>query len=402
MLNIKNLFPWFKHNENIIYLDSAATSLKPQVVVDAINYYITCQSTNPHNSDSMFTHKAHGVLSECRSANAKLINADSDEIIFTSGATEALNLIANGISNLINKDDEIVLTYYEHGSNLLPWYKIRDERKAKIIFAQNDKFGLNANDFIKCLSKKTKVVSFIGCSNVLGNIFPIQQIVKAIRKYNPDIMICVDIAQMIPHTKCDVKLWDVDFCAYSGHKIFANTGVGVAYIRKSLQSKLHAFKLGGGMNASLSPDEFTYASDTDKFEGGTPNVSGIYSLLSAIKFLNEIGYDKIHDHEQEIFNLLYDGLKDCKHIKVYNWEAKSSILAFNLNGVYSQDLSSYLGKQNIVVRSGLSCAKLLNHIIHENGLVRASFYVYNTKEDVIQFIEIIKNLTKEKVLNELI
>lgn len=402
MLNIKKFFPWFKHNQNIIYLDSAATSLKPQTVVNAINYYITYQSTNPHNSDSMFTHKAHGVLNECRIENAKLINANADEIIFTSGATEALNLIADGISSLINKDDEIVLTYYEHGSNLLPWYKIRDERKAKIIFAESNKLGLCADDFVKCLSGKTKIVSFIGCSNVLGNIFPIQQITKAIREYNPNIMICVDIAQMIPHTKCDVKLWDIDFCAYSGHKIFVNTGIGVAYIRKPLQSKLHALKLGGGMNASLSTDEFTYASDTDKFEGGTPNVSGIYSLLSAVKFLNEIGYDKIHAHELEIFNLLYEELKDCKHIKVYNWEAKSSILAFNLNGVYSQDLASYLGKKNIIVRSGLSCAKLLNHIIHENGLVRASFYVYNTKEDVIQFIDVIKNLTKEKVLNELI
>lgn len=402
MLNIKNLFPWFENNKNMIYLDSAATSLKPQTVIDAINYYVTYQSTNPHNNDSLFTHQAHGILNECRLEAAKLINANANEIIFTSGATEALNLIANGISSLINKDDEIILTYYEHGSNLLPWYKIRDDKQAKIIFAQSDEFGLTAKNFVDKLTQRTKVVSFIGCSNVLGNFMPIQAIVKAVREYNPDIMICVDIAQMIPHTKCDVKLWDIDFCAYSGHKIFANTGIGIAYLRKPFQSKLHPLKLGGGMNASLSIDDFTYADETDKYEGGTPNVSGIYSLLSGIKFLNQIGYEKIKDHEQEIFNLLYNGLKDCENIKVYNWSAKSSILAFNLNGVYSQDLASYLGKHNIIVRSGLSCAKLLNHIIHDNGLVRASFYVYNTKEDVLQFINILKNLTKEKVLNELI
>ncbi|MGL4951643.1 MAG: aminotransferase class V-fold PLP-dependent enzyme [Mycoplasma sp.] len=401
MLNLKKDFPWISKNPDVVYCDTAATSLKPNIVINAINDYLINQSTNPHNTDSNFTYRAHDIMDKCREANAKLINCDPNEIIFTSGATEALNLIANALSDSIVEGDEIVLTHYEHASNLLPWFKIRDDKKAIIKYATSDKFGLEAVDFKKVLTEKTKIVSFIGTSNLLGNTMPIEEIIKTIREFNPKIYICLDVAQMIPHTKCDVRKWGVDFLAYSGHKIFSNSGIGVAYIKHNHQ-ELRPLKFGGAMNTILKTDNFIYAKDNEKFEGGTPNISGIYSLYYAIQYLEEIGYKNIEKHESEIFNILYSELKDCKHINVYNWESKSAILTFNVEGVFSQDTANYFGKHGIIVRSGLSCAKLLNNVMHSDSVVRASFYIYSSKEDVLKFTNLLKSATKEKILNELI
>ncbi|MGL4950675.1 MAG: aminotransferase class V-fold PLP-dependent enzyme [Mycoplasma sp.] len=402
MLNIKKDFPWFDKNPNTIYCDTAATSLKPKMVVDGICEYITNQSTNPHNIDSNFAFKAHKMMDDCRVEVSQLINCKPNEIIFTSGATEALNLIANGLSDLIHAGDEIVLTHYEHASNLLPWFKIKEDKKAIIKYATSDIFGLTANDFVKQLTNKTKVVSFIGTSNLLGNNLPVEEIIKAIRSFNPKIYICVDVAQMIPHVKCDVTKWDVDFIAFSGHKIFSDSGVGVAFIKHIHQQLIRPIRFGGGMNTILKTDGFVYSKDNEKFEGGTPNISGIYSLYYAIKYFNQIGYENIHKHEMEIYELLHSELKNLDHIEVYNWEAKSAILTFNVKNTFSQDVANYFGKKDIIVRSGLSCAKILNNVICTDSVVRASFYVYTTKEDIMKFIEVLKSATRENILNELI
>lgn len=402
MLNIKKDFPWFKKNSEIIYLDSAATTLKPQVVVDAINDYVINQSTNSHNTDSSFTYQAHEIVQQSRNISAKLIEADPEEIIFTSGATESLNLIAHALQDIVQANDEIVLTYFEHGSNLLPWYRLSEEKHAKIIFAQHHGLTLLPEDFVKCLTPKTKIVSFIGCSNVLGNCLPIKEITKAIKQYNPKIFVCVDLAQMVPHHACHVHTWGVDFAAYSGHKIFADTGIGICYIKARHQAILKPLKYGGGMNTLLNTKEFSFADGVAKFEGGTPNISGIYSILKASEFLMGIGYLAISEHQKETYALLLQGLKDCPHLEIYNWEAHSGILAFNVKGVFSQDTASYLGKHNFIVRSGLSCAKLVNNVIDQELVVRASFYVYNTKADVEQFIECLRSITKEKIFHELV
>lgn len=402
MLNIKKDFPWIAQNKEWIYLDTGATSLKPQAVIDAINHYLITQSTNPHNHDSTFTHLAFDVMKECRISSARLINCLPEEIIFTSGATESLNLVSQSIAHKLIQDDEIILTHYEHSSNLLPWYNLAKQKNLKIKFAQNDQFNLSATDFTKLLSPKTKVVSFIGVSNVLGTALPIKEIVKAVKAYNPKIFVCVDLAQMVPHHQCDIAGWGVDFAVYSGHKIFADTGIGVAFIKKSLQPEILPLRFGGGMNTKIQTDEFIYAQGFEKFEGGTPNISGIYSLLAATNYLLSIGYEKIQAHENEIYELLYENLKDDANIEVYNWQAHSPILAFNIKGVYCQDTASFFGKHHFIVRSGLSCAKLLNNIIHVDGLVRASFYIYNDKDDVLNFIKFIKTLNKEKILHELI
>lgn len=402
MLNLKKDYKWFSKNKDIVYADSGATSLKPTVVAEAMDTYMNDQSTNPHNSDSSFAFQAHNVINECRELQADLLNCDVNEIIFTSGATESLNLFATALFDKLNDGDEIVLTHFEHASNLLPWFHLTEAKKINIKYAVGSGLNLTAEDFVKQLTPHTKVVSFTGISNVLGNTLPVKEICDAIRKYNPNIFICLDLAQYIPHKKPDVKLWDCDFAAYSGHKMLSAPGIGVAYMKSKWIDELKPYKYGGGMNAGIRTDSYTFMASYQKFEGGTPNTAGIYSLLAATKYLNEIGYPAIEQHEHEIYEMLYEGLKDCEHLVVHNWDAKSAVLAFNIKGVHSQDLASYLGKHNIIVRSGLSCAKLLDHVVCSPAVVRASFYIYNTKEDIKKFIDVLKETTKEKVLNELI
>ncbi len=266
MLNIKKDFKWFEKNKDLIYADSGATALKPIVVTEAMDKYMNEQSTNPHNNDSKFAYQAHDVISECRKLQAELLNCETNEVIFTSGATESLNLFAVGLRDKIKEGDEIVLTHFEHASNLLPWFNLANDKKANIKYVQEQGLNITADDFVKQLSSKTKIVSFIGTSNVLGITLPIKEICDVIRKYNKDIFICVDLAQYIPHKKPDVKAWDCDFAAYSGHKMFSAPGVGVAFMKTKWMNELKPLRYGGGMNSIIKEDEYTFMKSYEKFE----------------------------------------------------------------------------------------------------------------------------------------
>ena len=399
---IREKIDWFKKNEGLIYADSAATSLKPTNVTNAISKYYNEQSTNPHNSDSMFTNDALIKMQECRKLCGSLINASEDEIIFTSGATESLNLIAQSISFRLKKDDEIILTKFEHASNLLPWYYLRDKIGVKLVFAEIKNLKPTSKDFLDKITDKTKIISFTGMSNLIGLTFDVEEIANKIKNKYPKILLCVDIAQMIAHKKCDVKKWNVDFAAFSAHKIFGPTGIGVAYIKKELQFEINPIRFGGGMNFEINKDNFCYIDGVAKFEGGTPHVAGMYGWIEALKFINEIGYDFIEKYEKEIYEQLINGLNNNENIEIYNKECNSTILAFNVKGIFCQDLAAYLGKKGIIVRSGLSCAKLMDEVLETKGLVRASFYVYNSLEEIKRFIDILNNISKKDVLNELI
>lgn len=403
MINdIKKDFEWFKNNPTKIYADTGATSLKPKCVINQVNNYYNYQSTNPHNNDSQFAYQAHHIMDECRENVANLISCSSNEIIFTSGATESLNLFAVAIEDEINEGDEIVLTMFEHASNLLPWFNLAEKKKAKVKYIENNGINITSEDFKKVLSPKTKIVSFTGTSNVLGNALPVKEIISSIKQYNDDIYVCLDAAQMIPHHQVNVKEFKPDFVAFSGHKMFGPTGIGVAFMKHGLMKKLKPLRYGGGMNGVIKEHDFTFMKDYEKFEGGTPNIAGIYGLNQAVLYLQSIGYKKIQEHENEIYTLLKQGLSNNENIIVYNWDAKSSVLAFNVKGVHSQDVANYLGRKGIIVRSGLSCAKLLDHVICQPGVVRASFYIYNDQEDIKKFITELNQITKEKILNELI
>lgn len=402
-MNYKKDFVWFTNNPDKCYLDSAATALKPKTVTDSILKYYDLQSTNSHSADSLFAHQTHVEISKTRQKLAELINCDYEEILFSSGATESLNLVAQSIRHEIKTGDEIVLTKLEHGSNLLPWYRLRDELGAKIIFTDTPTDSLTPEMFVQKLTPNTRVVSFTGASNLLGTLYDVQAIIDAIKQYNPNIYVCVDCAQRLGHRPCDMKKWNVDFAAFSGHKMYGPTGIGATFIKKELQAKITPLRFGGGMNFNITDNDFSYMESVDKFEGGTPHIAGIYGWGAAIDYINSIGYEKIIKHELEIRNYLNQNFKDIENIIVYNKTSNSATIVFNYKGIFPQDLASFLGTKNIIVRGGLSCAKLLNQIIDAPvGVVRASFGLYNTIEDAKLLVETLKKFRKEDILNEII
>lgn len=402
--DFKDDFSWFKNNSDKVFFDSAAGSLKPDCVIDVIKKYYLFQSTNPHNDDSLFTHEAKKVMNECRNNVASLLNCSNDEIIFTSGATESLMLVAQAIKHLLKKDDEIILSKIEHASNLLPWYELRDEIGIKIRFVKEKGLDIDYDDLKNILNPKTKIVSITGGSNLTGLIIDIDKIAKIIKEYNKDILLCIDAAQRIVHKECDVKKWDADFLAFSGNKLFGPTGIGVCYVKKQLQNIINPLRYGGGMNSTISENDFCYIDGVEKFEGGTPNVAGIYGLNEAIKYVKKIGYQEIKKIELENWNYFkqkYNELQ-IKDLVWMNQEYISSTFIINFKGVFPQDLAHYLGNNNIIVRSGLSCAKLMKELIDEVGVVRVSTSIYNTKEDIDKLFEVLKRFKKEDVLNGII
>ena len=402
--NFKNDFSWFKNNKNLIFFDSAAGTLKPDCVVDVINHYYYTQSTNPHNDDSLFTHNAKEIMDECRENAAKLINCDANEIIFTSGATESLMLIAQSLKHLLKKDDEIILSKIEHASNLLPWYELRDEIGIKIKFVKEKNMNVDYDDLKNILSEKTRIVSITGGSNLTGYSVDIEKISQIIKSYNKNIFLSVDAAQRIVHSKCNVKEWDVDFLAFSGNKMFGPTGIGVCFVKKEWQNIINPLKYGGGMNSSITVNDFCYIDGVEKFEAGTPNVAGIYGLNQAIKYVLNIGYETIKNIEHQNWNYFKELFNkyNIPNLIWINNHQESSTFIINIKNVFSQDLAHYLGNNNIIVRSGLSCAKLMKDVINDVGVVRISTSIYTTKQDIEKLFEVLNKFKKEDVLHGII
>ncbi len=382
MLDLKKQFPWFSNNPDYVYMDSGATTLKPKCVIDSIVNYYEKWGTNPHNTDSSFTNHAHNLVENTRIKLANLINAKKDEIIFNSGATEGLNMIANSICEDLIPGDEIILTYGEHASNILPWMQ-NAQKKGLIIKYVGDKNRLpTPNDYYSILSPRTRVVSFASGFNLTGDRLDETQISNIVKKYNENIFVVVDATQSIQHRKIDVKLSNIDYLVSSAHKMFGPTGVGMVYIKESLISQTLPIRYGGGMNFSIDLQSYQLMEGYMKFEGGTQNVAGIIGWGAAIDLLNNIGYPNIRSHEIELSNYAHKLLSTIPNIIIYNEGNDSPTIAFNYKDVFCQDLASYLGKKNIIVRSGLSCAKLFCNIIDTKALIRCSLYIYNTKEDI--------------------
>lgn len=400
---IRKDFPWFSNNKCWCYFDSGATSLKPKFVLDKEREYYEKFGCNPHNNDSLLAYKSHQLIKESREAVAKLLNCDSQEVIFTSGATESLNLVANGLSKYIKKNDEILLTYIEHTSNMLPWFNLSKKNQSKIVFVGKNKIP-NEKDILSALTKNTKVVAFCDVSNILGCYIDSNALAKKIKQYNKNIIVVVDATQSIPYIKHNLKNSDVDFLVFSGHKMLAPTGIGVCYMKKHWINKIDPLKFGGGMNSIVDPNKktFTYADGVDKFEGGTPNVGGIYALGAAIKYLNKIGWDNIQKYEKELKEYFNKKVHVIKNFQYYNADYKLGLVYFNIKGISAQDLANYLGSKKIIVRSGLSCAKAANMSINVNSAVRVSMYIYNSRKEIDHLIKILKDLKKGDVLNNVI
>ena len=389
-------------NTNYIYLDNGATTWKPKQVLDSIKKYYTSYTANAHRGDYDLSLRVDKEYENTREVVGKFINANrKEEVVFTSGCTDSLNIIAEGyFRNHLTKDDEIIITYSEHASNILPWFRLQNEIGVKVIYCPlNDNHEVTIDNLKNVINNKTKVISLAHITNVIGDVRPIKEICKL--AHEKGIKVVVDGAQSIPHIKTDVQDLDCDFLAFSAHKMIGPTGVGVLYGKYDLLNEIKPINLGGGMNEDFATPETTSLKPIPtRLEAGTPNIEGVIGLKTAIEYLMSIGMEKIHQHELELKELLVKKLKEIPHITIYNANNNSGIVAFNVDGIFAQDVAVYLNKHKICVRAGNHCAKILKNEIKVSNTVRVSLYLYNTKEEILELVELL--ISKNKILNEML
>ncbi len=387
-------------NQNIIYLDNGATSLKPKVISQSISDYYNNYSANAHRGDYDLSLKVDSKYEETRKLVKDFINAKTTkEIIFTSGATDSLNKIIFGFfKNYLKTNDEVLLTKSEHASNILPWFELADELNIKINYIPLENLEVTLDNVKRSITPNTKVISIAHITNVVGDIRPIKEIISY--AHSKGILVVVDGAQSVAHMQVDVQKLDIDFLAFSAHKMLGPTGVGVLYGKEELLNNMHPIIFGGGMNASFQFDGTRIYNDTPTcFEAGTPNIAGVIGLGEAIKYLNNIGMDKITNYEQNLKKYAISKLKTINDIIIYNENSQSGIITFNIKDIFAQDLAIYLNKYNICIRAGNHCAKILNEDLGIKNTCRISLYFYNTKEEIDYLVKVLSNPNiKEEII----
>jgi len=380
-------------NNNIIYFDNGATTFKPKCVIESITSYYENYSANAHRGDYDISLKVDDNYEGVRKKVKNFINATlSDEIIFTSGTTQSMNMIVNGFfKNVLNEGDEVIISKSEHASNILPWFNLMNEKGIKIKYAPLDsEKNLDIDGLEKIITPKTKVISLAHITNVVGDIRDISKISKLAHEHN--CYMIVDAAQSIAHQKIDVQEMDVDFLAFSGHKMYGPTGIGVLYGKSALLEQMIPQNFGGGMNLSFTSDgKMNLKELPSKLEGGTPNIAGVIGLGSAIDYINNIGLDKISEYEENLKDYLLERLAEVPNVIVYNKHLHGHTVAFNIKDVFSQDTAIYLNKYHICVRAGNHCAKILQDEFGINNTCRISLSFYNTKEEIDLLINVLKN-----------
>ena len=384
----KEDFPILLNNKNLVYLDSSATSLKPKQVIDEINNYYNFYTANLHRGDYDNAITVNKKVEETRVLVKEFLNAkEENEIIFTSGTTESLNMIVFSFMKYnLKENDEVLLTKTEHASNVLPWLVLEREIGIKVKYIPlKENLTIDYEKLEEIINDNTKVISIAHITNTVGDIREINKIRDIIN--NKNIYFVVDGAQSAGHIKVDVEESNIDFYVFSGHKMYADTGVGVLYAKKELLEKMKPFKYGGGMNDTYTIEEYSLKQVPYKFDAGTVNISGILSLKAAVEYINNIGIDNITNYISNLSNFLYENLKNVKNIKIYNDNFHTGIMIFNIDKVFSQDLSVFLNKYNICVRSGNHCSKLLKDFILTSNTCRVSLNIYNTKEDILKLVE---------------
>lgn len=387
--NFKKDFPIFE-NKDIAYLDSGATTQKPTSVLEAIEKFYKNENANPHRGAYGLSIEATEIYENTRDKIAKFINAKHrEEIIFSKNASESLNLIAYsyGLDNL-KKDDEIVLSIMEHHSNLVPWQMVAKKTESKLNYMYiNDNFEISDEEIETKITDKTKIVGITHVSNVLGTINNIEKIIKYAHKKGA--IVVVDGSQSISHMEIDVQKLDADFFVFSGHKMLAPLGIGILYGKKEILNKMNPFLMGGDMIEYVYEQETTFAPLPNKFEAGTQNVEGVIGLGAAIDYIKNIGYNKIQEIEKEVTSYARQELSKLEYLTLYltpNEEKHSSVISFNIKGVHPHDVASILDSENVCVRSGNHCAQPLLRSMGIDSTCRASFYIYNTKEDVDKLV----------------
>ncbi len=390
MNNIKKDFPLLE-NENITYLDSGATTQKPIQVIKAVEEFYQKYNANPHRGAYSLSVEATEQYENTRTKIAKFINAKHrEEIIFSKNATESLNLIAYsyGLDNL-KKDDEVVISIMEHHSNLVPWQKMTKQTGSKLNYMYiNENYEITDEEIESKITDKTKIVGITHVSNVLGTINNVKKIIKYAHKKGA--VVIVDASQSIPHMKIDVQDLDADFLVFSGHKMLAPLGIGVLYGKREILNKMTPFLMGGDMIEYVYEQDTTFAPLPNKFEAGTQNVEGVIGLGAAIDYIENLGYDKIQEIEHEVISYARQELSKLDYLTLYttpNEENHSSVISFNIKGVHPHDVASILDSEGVCVRSGNHCAQPLMRFLGIDSTCRASFYIYNTKEDVDKLVK---------------
>ena len=396
---IKSQFPIFSkkiNGKNLVYLDSSNSSQKPLNVINALDYFYKSEFSNIGRSIHSLSVNATNKFEETRMSVKNFINADSkDEIIFTKNATESINLVASTFGHQnIKKGDEILITELEHHSNYVPWHYLRENNGAVIKFAPiNDDGDIIIEKFKDLITSKTKIIAVTHLSNVTGTIVPIKEIVEIAKKKN--IPVLVDGCQSAPHIKIDVKDLDCDFYAISCHKVYGPTGVGILYAKKKWLEKLPPYIGGGGMINEVTKDKVSYASGPEKYEAGTMPTAEVVAFNESIKFMNSLGIENIVKHEQNLTNYALEKLRTINSLNIVgNPKNKAGVISFTIKGVHPHDISTIVDEEGVAIRAGHHCCQILHHRLNLSATARASFGVYNTKEDVDILCKAIENCRK--------
>ncbi|MFD2908504.1 aminotransferase class V-fold PLP-dependent enzyme [Flavobacterium ardleyense] len=375
----------------LVYFDNGATSQKPQVVIDAISKYYSEINANIHRGVHKLSQLATDAYENSRNTIQNHINAKHNhEIIFCSGTTFGINLVASGFGSLLKAGDEVMVSALEHHSNIVPWQFLCERTGAKlVVIPMNQKGELIMAEYDKLLSDKTKIVAVNHISNALGTVNPIEYIIKKAHEVGAAVLI--DGAQATPHLKPDVQALDCDFYVFSGHKICAPTGVGILYGKEEWLRKLPPYQGGGEMIAEVTFEKTTYADLPHKFEAGTPNISGGIVLGTALDYMNSIGFENIASYEQELLDYGTKRLLEIEGLTIYGTsENKASVISFNIEGIHPYDIGTIIDKLGIAVRTGHHCAQPIMNFFNIPGTIRASFAFYNTKEEIDIFVEAVK------------
>jgi cysteine desulfurase/selenocysteine lyase len=382
----------------LVYLDNGATTQKPKQVIDGIKEFYEKHNSNVHRSSHELGEDATSFYEEAREKVAKFINAEPEEIVFTSGTTEGINFVADAwLRRNIKKDDEIVVTHVEHHANFLPWLRIAQEKEAKLKFIELDTktYELKTSNLNELINEKTKLVAVVHASNVLGDVWDeqnnqLEKVVQFAHKVGAKILI--DSAQTSPRRKIDVKKLNTDFLVFSGHKMLGPTGIGILYIKKDMHDLVEPYRVGGSMIRYVSLDKAEWREAPNKFEAGTPPIAQAIALGYAIDYLQQkVDFKALKKHETKLCCALIDGLQKIKEIKIWGdverLKKSGHLVCFSVDGIHAHDVSAYLSKYGVTVRSGNHCAQPLMNLLGVQATVRVSFYLYNTLKDVDDFLK---------------
>ncbi len=402
-IKIKKDFPIFKNNPDLVYLDSGATSLKPRSVIEKLTEYYTEYSANVFRGIYKISERATAEYEETRKIIAAFLNASRpDEVVFTRNTTESINLISYALGRqIIDKNSEIVVTSMEHHSNFVPWQQLAFENEAtfKVIEVSGEGELQNINKLDEIITKNTKIFAITHVSNVLGVIVEVKELIRKIKQINPHVVVVIDGAQAVPHLKVDVQDLGCDFYAFSSHKMFGPTGIGVLWGRYDLLDQMYPFQYGGEMIEQVELAKTTFKKPPHKFEAGTPHIAGVIALKEAVYYLESLGWENLRQHERELTAYAIKTLEsefgaDISILGPKNTEQRSGIVAFTLKKIHPHDIAQVLDESNIAIRAGHHCAMPLHESLGINATARATFHAYTSKDDIDKLVEGLQKVAK--------